>query len=480
MQKYMIKIILTGILFSTLSSADQIVSREGDIVTVIASGEYIMGDSDNRKEARTMALTQAKTNASEVAGTYIESNFESVTKQTNGTTVDKVTKQELRSFSAAILQSEITNDTMEMLANKTTVYKVSIKARIDLATLRERVKQLGEDNAKKDRLMGLEKENKDLSSALEKLSGQMRTLENSKSVKPEEIRELREARDRLFTKLEKNEAATKVVFEKGSVLNEYQQKIADVDEAIDYIQNTFIKSLSKYASISIAKPRFINKYGTDKLQIDWAVSINEENLIAIFDYIEVREIGWEGFQKKRFYDNFRYLLSKNEIFITLSGINYGVFEMFSSDEYEFVSRNTCRLSDRYDLSMRAIKGQQCFYGSDDRHIIGTNFFKLGTIELEASEELLSKISEVNIEVVYSNYPYSVLGTDGQDHGITSIDFNYNQNPYHKGDRITSINGIPIKNTMDYFKIVKNIEPETLVDVGVMRKGKKIILKRVVQ
>ena len=278
-----IKIIfLIGILFSTLLSADQIVSREGDIVTVIASGEYIMGDSDNRKEARTMALTQAKTNASEVAGTYIESNFESVTKQTNGDTVDKVTKQELRSFSAAILQTEITNDTMEMLANKTTVYKVSIKARIDLATLRERVKQLGEDKAKKDRLIGLEKENKDLSSALEKLSGQMRTLENTKSVKPEEIKALRDERDRLFTKLEKNEGATKLVFEKGSVLNEYQQKVVRATEIAQAVNDTLINHLSECIDVNIEKPKIVSQRG-DRfvLEVKYSWDFNHEKMSKI-------------------------------------------------------------------------------------------------------------------------------------------------------------------------------------------------------
>lgn len=259
--KYSKIIVILGLLLSSLLSADQIVSRDGDMVTVIASGEYIMGDSDNRKESRTMALTQAKINASEVAGTYIESNFESITQRIDGNTVDKVTKQELRSFSAAILQSEITNDTMEMLANKTTVYKVSIKARIDLATLRERVKQLGEDKAKKDRLIGLEKENQDLSSALKKLSSQMRTLENSKSVKPEEIKALRDERDRLFTKIEKNEGATKLVFEKGSVSNEYQQKLAMATEIAQVVNDLFDNHLSEYVTVNIEKPKVVGKNG---------------------------------------------------------------------------------------------------------------------------------------------------------------------------------------------------------------------------
>lgn len=277
----MIKIVfLAGILFSTLFSADQIVSREGDIVTVVASGEYIMGDSDNRKEARTMALTQAKTNASEVAGTYIESNFELVTKQTNGDTVDKVTKQELRSFSAAILQSEITNDTMEMLANKTTVYKVSIKARIDLATLRERVKQLGEDKAKKDRLLGLEKENQELSSALQKLSVQMRTLENTKSVKPEEIKALRDERDRLFTKLEKNEGAIKLVFEKGSIQTEYDQKVEIAKNVYETIDDTVYKHIADFITIVFDKPKVVDEDGVRYLlKINYRWEIDNHKVI---------------------------------------------------------------------------------------------------------------------------------------------------------------------------------------------------------
>lgn len=276
------------LLLTVYSVADQIVSREGDIVTVVASGEYIMGDSDNRKEARTMALTQAKVNASEVAGTYIESNFESVIKQTNDSQVDKVTKQELRSFSAAILQSEITNDNMEMLADKTTVYKITIKAKVDLATLRERVKQIGEDKTKKDRLIGLEKENSVLTSALQKLSEQMRILENAKSVKPEEIKVLRDERDRLFTKLEKNEGATKLIFEKGSVLNEYQQKLATLTEIAKEVDDIIVNHLSEYVSVNIKKPKVVSQKG-DKFGVEveysWDIDYEKMRKMLLNNYL---------------------------------------------------------------------------------------------------------------------------------------------------------------------------------------------------
>jgi hypothetical protein len=278
--KYSKIIVILGLLLTSLLSADQIVSRDGDIVTVIASGEYIMGDSDNRKESRTMALTQAKINASEVAGTYIESNFESITQQIDANTVAKVTKQELKSFSAGILQNEIMQDTMEMLADKSTIYKVTIKAKIDLAILRERVKQLGDDKAKKDRLLSLERENQKLSSTLEKLSEQMRTLENAKSVKPEEIKALHDERESLFTKIEKNEGATKLVFEKGAILNEYQQKVATATEIANVVNNLFDKHLSAYATVNIGKPKIISQDGNMyKLEFKYSVNLDIEKIV---------------------------------------------------------------------------------------------------------------------------------------------------------------------------------------------------------
>jgi hypothetical protein len=279
-----VKVVFLILISICLFSADQIVSREGDVVTVVSSGEYIMGDSDNRKESRTMALTQAKVNASEIAGTYIESNFESVTKQTNGDTVDKVTKQELRSFSAAILQSEIVNDTMEILANKTTIYKVSIKAHIDLATLRERVKQLGEDKAKKDQLVYLEKKNKELSSTIETLSRQMRTLENAKSVKPEKIKALREERDRVFTKLEKNEGAVRLVFEKASVVNEYEQKVEFSKNLYETINETIYKHITDFFTLTLDKPIVVDRKGDEyEVKLNFAYEVDREKMHQVLN-----------------------------------------------------------------------------------------------------------------------------------------------------------------------------------------------------
>ncbi len=475
------------LMVSSLFSADQIVSREGDIVTVIASGEYIMGDSDNRKEARMMALTQAKINASEVAGTYIESNFESVTKQINGDTVDKVTKQELRSFSAAILQSEITNDTMEMLANKTTVYKVAIKARIDLGTLRERVKQLGEDKAKKDRLMGLEKENKDLSSALEKLSGQMRTLENAKSVKPEEIKVLRDERERLFTKIEKNEGATKVIFEKGSIQSEYEQKIAEVNEAIDFIDNNFIKKMSQHAIIHIDKPEITSEqreYRTntvdlrkqndgDYIRVHWSVKIDKDFSNAMVNFFITKDNSFADFQKKRFHSQFKALVEKSKILISLPEIT-STWEVTTPIEDGFVKDPNSKRNQDGDEIYCYFDGTKLSFYSNYNYIL-----------LNTSDEILKKISEIQAEIVYLPYPRSSLCNHDYDglseHEMYSrvIQYSFCSAQLKSEDIIVSINAVPIQSDTDYIRVIQSIKPGNYVNVGIIRNDKKYEFKNIV-
>lgn len=479
--------VLVVLLVTTCVYADQIVSRYGDIVTVVASGEYIMGDSDNRKEARMMALTQAKTNASEVAGTYIESNFESVTKQINGDSIDKVTKQELRSFSAAILQSEITHDNMEMLVNKTTVYKVSIKARIDLATLRERVKQLGEDKAKKDRLIALEIENKDLSSALEKLSRQMRTLENAKSIKPEEIKVLRDERERLLTKIEKNEGAAKFVFEKGSIQNEYERKIAEVDEAIDMIDNNFIKKLSKHAIINVNKPKITSvsdshyrdnkldlrqQYDREYLNIHWSISIDKEFSNAMFGFFRTKAASFEDFQKNRFYSQFVALLEKSKIFISLPGIT-STYDMTIPIKDGFDNDSDGKCYEKAD-------GIRCYFDG-----VRVDFYNDNDILLDVSDEVLKKISEIQAEIIYLPYPKSSFCGSAPGFGFTPepsrvIDEDCRApSQYQIDDVIVSINAIPIQSDADYVRVIQSTKAGSHVNVEIIRNGKKRLLKTVV-
>jgi len=299
------KIILFLFIYITLFSADQIVSREGDVVTVVSSGEYIMGDSDNRKESRTMALTQAKVNASEIAGTYIESNFESIIKQTNDDKVEKITKKELRSFSAAILQSEIIRDTMELLADKTTVYKITIKAKIDLATLRERVKQIGEDKIKKDKLISLEKENKELSDTLQKLSKQMKVLESSTSVKLEDIRALRDERDQIFSKIENIDGAVKIVFEQGSIKNEYEQKIDFTNELYKTLDSAIYKHLGDFFTINFFKPSVVEEDGDSYiLRIDYYWTFEKDKMLGTLEMNSIEAFEWAYLRQISLYSDY--------------------------------------------------------------------------------------------------------------------------------------------------------------------------------
>src|SRR5438105_736806 len=67
-----------------------------------ASGEYRMGDNDTRGNARLVALEEAKRNALEQAGTYLESRTE-VKNMT-------LSSDELRAYAAGILKVNVTSD----------------------------------------------------------------------------------------------------------------------------------------------------------------------------------------------------------------------------------------------------------------------------------------------------------------------------------------------------------------------------------
>lgn len=152
--------ILIGFVLSSYSIADDVVSRNGDIVTVIANGEYFMGDSDNKINARNLAVEQAKINASEIAGTYIESSFDMTTKDNNGE-FSKITTKELRSFTSSMIKSEIITDKVELFANQVMVYKVTIKATVDLSTIKQRIKELSNQKVREKNLAKIENENKE-------------------------------------------------------------------------------------------------------------------------------------------------------------------------------------------------------------------------------------------------------------------------------------------------------------------------------
>jgi len=103
-----------------------------DVRTLMATGEYRMGDNDTKTDAKRLALLDAKRLALEQVGTYLE-----------GVTEVKhlsVTKDEIRSYTAGIVEV-VEQATRTMLEGETTVVRVDVTVKVDTAVV---TKQLGE------------------------------------------------------------------------------------------------------------------------------------------------------------------------------------------------------------------------------------------------------------------------------------------------------------------------------------------------
>src|SRR5574341_2609231 len=103
-----------------------------EVRTLTATGEYRMGDNDTKTDAKRLALLDAKRQALEQVGTYLEG----VTEVKNL----RVTKDEIRSYTAGIVEV-VEQATRTTLEGETTVVRVDVTVKVDTAVV---TRQLGE------------------------------------------------------------------------------------------------------------------------------------------------------------------------------------------------------------------------------------------------------------------------------------------------------------------------------------------------
>ena len=106
---------------------------------VVATGRYVMGDLDTKKDAKRLALLEAKQMALEKAGTYLSSVSEVKEEQ--------LTRDEISSLAAGMISIEILEEKWTMEAENPVV-TISIMARINTLQLAEQMKALREDDTR--------------------------------------------------------------------------------------------------------------------------------------------------------------------------------------------------------------------------------------------------------------------------------------------------------------------------------------------
>lgn len=226
--------------------------------TVESTGEYVMGDNDTKIEARKLALEHAKRSALEQIGTYLES--ETVIKN------DQLTKDEIKVYTSGIIQTTVLSEKITLLEDMTAVFRINIKATVDTSLLEMKIKEIGVDTKRKEQIDALQADNIKLLREIESLSAQLKS-DNALT-----YRDLRQRRESLLEKLEKNQNSIRVAFEKGTLLNLALKNKDELEELKSYIDDA-LQFIVDNTVVTIGEPqvRYKGEYADLLINITWHI-----------------------------------------------------------------------------------------------------------------------------------------------------------------------------------------------------------------
>ena len=118
-----------------------------------ATGRYHLGDNDTKLDGHRLALMEAKRNALEKAGTYVESITEVKDFQ--------LTRDDIRTYTAGIIAVEEEGDPKWEMVGSTLRCTVTVKARIDKDSVTNRIGALRKNKEATDELRGARKNAED-------------------------------------------------------------------------------------------------------------------------------------------------------------------------------------------------------------------------------------------------------------------------------------------------------------------------------
>ena len=168
-----------------------------EIRTIIATGEYRMGDNDTRTDAKRLALLDAKRLALEQAGTYVES----ITEVKNFI----LTREEISAYTAGIVEV-IEQETQDTIEGATQVVRVKVSAQIDTDVVTRQIDMLRMNIMAKEELLRIRAEKDQLQQLLDMQTRELSALQ-SKAQLDEATRE----RQRLLGKTEADALVTKAL-----------------------------------------------------------------------------------------------------------------------------------------------------------------------------------------------------------------------------------------------------------------------------
>ena len=127
---------------------------------VTCKGKYVMGDLDTKKNARALALIDAKRLALEQAGTYLESSSEVKNFE--------LTKDEMNSLASGVVSVEVLEEKWKM-SGENLMVTVLIRATVDTSNLGDRVASLKESKENVEEFKNIQSQLAALQAEIKKL-----------------------------------------------------------------------------------------------------------------------------------------------------------------------------------------------------------------------------------------------------------------------------------------------------------------------
>lgn len=152
--------------------------------TITSTHTYVMGDNDSRNDARHICFLEAKRKIIEQAGTFIQSSSEVMNFQ--------LTKDQMTSYSAAILSVETVNEAFAYKDGQGTI-TLTVKADIDIEDVKKRLAAIANDGTVQMQIDEQQKKLRLLEGTIERLGSQIAKTPTR------QVTELRKERNIVFS-----------------------------------------------------------------------------------------------------------------------------------------------------------------------------------------------------------------------------------------------------------------------------------------
>jgi hypothetical protein len=171
------------IVASTLALLRGVAPSGAAITEIEATGRYHLGDNDTRLDGHRLAMMQAKRNALEKAGTYVESITEVKDFQ--------LTRDDIRTYTAGIVQVEETSEPKWEMIGPTLRVTVSVKARVDTDVVTNKIAALRQNKGATQELREARKKTEENEKKIAALNQKLKTAKKG-SKAAQEARQQRE------------------------------------------------------------------------------------------------------------------------------------------------------------------------------------------------------------------------------------------------------------------------------------------------